>query len=81
MKRRVLKTLMWLLLLALLIPMPYGVDDGGSHGWAAALWRVQFCHRIAERDGVPGYEVGTEVTLLGFEIYSDYPRDFIPREQ
>ena len=66
------------LLLSLIIPSPYGVDDGGSRGCEAVLWRVRFWHNLAWHDGVKGYETGTTVTILGIEIWNDWPRDFIP---
>ena len=62
----------------LLIPMPFRYKDGGTVEYSAVLWGVTKHHTIAEKDGQMGIETGTTVRILWFEVYSDFPNEFIP---
>lgn len=55
--------------LILLVPIPMHLKDGGSVKYNALLYSVTDVHRInLETDG---YEDGTIIKVLGFEIYND----------
>lgn len=67
--KRICKLLALLVIAAMLIPLPYEIDDGGSHGWAAALYDVRMCHAIRCEAGEPGYMVGLQVYVLGAVVF------------
>lgn len=56
-------------LLVLLVPIPMHIKDGGSVKYSALLYSVTDVHRMdPETDG---YEDGTVIKILGFEVYND----------
>lgn len=82
MKGKIAKIAGLLLLLALVAPVPLQrMDDGGTLSWCALLYRVDRHHALMTRDGQTGYAGGTTVYILGFEVFSDFPRDFVPTER
>ncbi|MDE5834456.1 MAG: hypothetical protein K2H26_02935 [Ruminococcus sp.] len=59
----------------LLVPIPTGYKDGGTVKYHAVLWSVTKHHSIADDSaGNSGYNTGTTVRILCFEVYSDYPQ-------
>ncbi len=78
MKKEVIISVIAIILAAiLLIPMPIRYKDGGTVTYSAILWGVTKHHSIMEKDGQFGYETGTTVRILWFEVYSDFPAEFI----
>ncbi len=61
----------------LLVPVSMRYKDGGTVEYSAVLWGVTKYHSIAERNGQFGYETGTTVRILWFEVYNDFPRSFV----
>ncbi|MBQ8315264.1 MAG: hypothetical protein IJX95_05940 [Lachnospiraceae bacterium] len=77
MKKRIM-TVICLVLVAfvLLVPIPLRYKDGGTVKYSALLYSVTNVHSIvtqyvAEGEYKDGYEVGTIVRVLGFEVYND----------
>ena len=60
-----------LLIAFLLVPMVYGVDDGGSIIYAAPLYSVTKQNTICAEGGMQGRLTGTVVRVLFFEVYDD----------
>ncbi len=57
----------------LLVPFPIGYKDGGTVKYRAALYCVTKQHSIAfdPLEQEDGYDIGTTVEILGFEVYND----------
>ncbi len=57
----------------LLVPFPIGYKDGGTGKYRAALYCVTKQHSIAfdPLEQEDGYDIGTAVEILGFEVYND----------
>lgn len=77
MKKKII-TIICLVLVALvlLVPIPLRYKDGGTVKYSALLYSVTNVHSIvtqyvAEGEYKDGYEVGTIVRVLGFEVYND----------
>ncbi len=65
----------------LLVPVKECYKDGGTIKYNAVLWSVTKHHSIAhDSAGKRGYDTGTTVRILCFEVYSDYPK-FVPSPQ
>ncbi|MBR3599748.1 MAG: hypothetical protein IKL53_07695 [Lachnospiraceae bacterium] len=54
----------------LLIPIPLHYKDGGSVEYKAIVYSVTDIHRI-DFDSDDGYQDGTIIKILGFEIYNN----------
>lgn len=80
-KQRVVKTLIFLLVLAfiaLLIPRTLHANDGGTVVYKAALYTVTKWHAFRENhddgytpDGERQFVVGTTVEILGMKVYEN----------
>ena len=72
MKKKVIIIILIILIL-LLIPIPFKLRDGGSTEYRAILYSVTKYNRLSEigDDGTTKYISGTEIKVLGFEIYND----------
>lgn len=70
MKKKIALGLCALLALALLVPIPSTLKDGGTHVYQAVLYRVEQVHRIGPEGG-PEYLTGTVVRVLGVEIFNN----------
>lgn len=72
MKKKIAAGLCVLLVLALLIPIPMTLKDGGTKVYQAVLYRVELVHRL-----VPYYETqityqtGLVVKILGMEVFNN----------
>jgi hypothetical protein len=71
MKKRWIKLCAAVLVLALLMPVYREADDGGTREYAAVLYRIRLRHTMTRQENVCGYMTGTEVNILGIEVYSD----------
>ena len=80
MKRsKLAKIILIVIVILLLIPHKYGVDDGGSYGYEAVLWRLEMHHSMCSEEDVFGYNTGTIFSILWIEVYNDVV--FIPDVQ
>ncbi len=69
MKKKIIIAALVLLLAVLLIPLRYQYKDGGSVEYKAVLYSVYKEHSMAIDPDC--YNIGTVVTILGFEVYND----------
>lgn len=71
-KRRVIRIAAVMIIVLLFVPFPIRYKDGGTVKYTAALYCVTKRHSIALKEGAyDGYYIGTEIEILGFEIYND----------
>ena len=81
-KRRVVVVIAIVIAAMLLVPYPIFYKDGGTVILDAVLYGVTMQHSIAvsEENGkyVSGYDIGTIVRILWFEVYNDVK--FVPDE-
>ncbi|MDE7138542.1 MAG: hypothetical protein K2O29_08830 [Ruminococcus sp.] len=62
----------------LLVPIKSHFLDGGTVEYNALLWGVTKHHGMTfDSDGNGGYNTGTTIRILYFDVYSDYPK-FVP---
>lgn len=61
---------------ALLIPFPVGYKDGGTVEYNAVLWSVRKEHSIFWSEHETGYNIGTVVRILFWNVYDDV--EFVP---
>ncbi|MBQ8798243.1 MAG: hypothetical protein IJZ55_01605 [Lachnospiraceae bacterium] len=77
MKKKIITVICLVLVaLVLLVPIPLRYKDGGTVKYSALLYSVTNVHSIitqyvAEGEYKDGYEVGSIVRVLGFEVYND----------
>ena len=70
-----------ILALILLVPVKECAKDGGTIKYNAILWSVTKHHSMFhDSAGNFGYDTGTTIRILCFEVYSDYPK-FVPSSQ
>ncbi|MDE5992262.1 MAG: hypothetical protein K2G87_04355 [Oscillospiraceae bacterium] len=67
-KSKVISAIIVIIAVILLIPFPIYYKDGGTVEYRAVLYCVTKRHELALEGG---YYIGTEVKILGFEVYSD----------
>ena len=73
-----LKIIILFIIVILLIPTKEEYDDGGTVRYDALLWGVTKYHGITfDSDGNDGYNTGTTIRILCFDVYSSYPK-FVP---
>jgi len=65
------KIISTVIVMLLLIPHRYGVDDGGSYGYESVLWQMEKHNAIWSEEGVSGYKTGTIFRILWIEVYND----------
>ena len=70
MKRKIILGLCAMLALALLIPIPTTLKDGGTKVYQAVLSRVEHVHRLGPEGG-PEFLEGTVVRILGMEVFNN----------
>ena len=62
----------------LVVPIESHAKDGGTVKYDAVLWGVTKHHGITfDADGNDGYNTGTTIRILCFDVYSSYPK-FVP---
>ena len=79
MKKKIKVISIIILLFIMLIPIKMECDDGGTVVYSAILYGITKCHSMFTKDGVDGYNIGTEVRILFFDVYDDV--EFVPNEQ
>ena len=67
------------LLLILLFPVKLQYRDGGTVEYKAILYSVTKKHSAADENGIPGFQIGTIVELLGIELYNQV--QFVPLDE
>lgn len=67
MKRKNIVILSVIIAIVLLIPIPSYFKDGGTVEYNAVLYGVTKRHSIHSN----GYDIGTEIRILWFEVYND----------
>lgn len=77
--KRWVKVILILVILAMLIPVQCGLDDGGTVIYDAVLWQLEKQHQMWREGDVRGYNIGTIFSVLSFEIYNDVV--FVPKEK
>ena len=68
--------LLALVIIAMCIPMRTAYKDGGTVKYRAVLYSVTKRHSLAVSDHRRGYDIGTEVRVLFWEVYNDVT--FVP---
>ena len=79
MKRKLKIIIPLIIAVVLLVPIKSHFLDGGTVRYDAVLWGVTKHHGITS-DGNDGYNTGTTIRILCFEVYSDYPK-FVPMKK
>lgn len=70
-----------IVMLILLFPITEHYKDGGTVKYKAILWGVTKHHGITfDSDGNAGYNTGTTIRILCFDVYSSYPK-FVPMQK
>ncbi len=72
-KSKVIRIFIAIAAVLLLVPFPVGYKDGGTVKYRAVLYCVTKQHSIAfdPLEQEDGYDIGTVVEILGFEVYND----------
>lgn len=71
MKKKIAAGVCVLLVLALLIPIPMTLKDGGTKVYQAVLYRVEFVHRLNLYMDYSEHQTGTVVKILGIEVFNN----------
>lgn len=77
--KKIILTVSLILFLLMLIPFPTYYKDGGTVTYNAVLYQVTKKHSITDRGGRRGYDIGTRVRVLFFEVYNDV--EFVPESE
>lgn len=67
-KSKIIRIFIVIIAVLLLVPFPIRYKDGGTVKYRAALYCVTKRHELVCD---VGYYVGTEIEILGFEVYND----------
>ena len=70
-KKRLLRILIPILIIALLFPFSQCLDDGGTVLYTSVLFQVEKKHTLWQENDVNGYLTGTVVRIFGLEVYRD----------
>ncbi len=78
MKRKLITIILLIVAVILVVPIKERYRDGGTVKYNAVLWGITKHHGMTfDSDGNGGYNTGTTIRILCFDVYSDYPK-FIP---
>ncbi len=81
MKRKLTTIILLIVAVILVFPIESHFLDGGTVKYNAVLWGVTKHHGITfDSDGNDGYNTGTTIRILCFDVYSDYPK-FVPMQK
>lgn len=75
-KKIILIVVICVICAVLLVPIPARYKDGGTFELNAVLWSVRKEHSLAEGGG---YNIGTVVRVIFWEVYDDV--GFVPRDE
>lgn len=70
MQKKAVPVICVLLLIALLIPIPNRLKDGGTVRYNAGLYSVELCRRLNPEGSGQEYQKGTIVKILGVEVFN-----------
>lgn len=70
MQKKAVPVICGLLLIALLIPIPNHLKDGGTVQYNAGLYSVELRRRLSQEGSGQEYEKGTIVKILGVEVFN-----------
>ena len=73
MKKKVMVSIVIVLLIILLCPIPMRLKDGGTVKYQAILYSVSDVHRLAPSTE-SGYEEGYVIEILGMQVYNNVNR-------
>ena len=72
MKKKAIIVMIIIVLIILLIPIPRGLNDGGTVEYTALLYKVSKVHRYKlTEDAERTFEDGTVIEILGIEIFNN----------
>lgn len=71
MKKKIIITVIIIVGLILLIPIPNHLRDGGTVEYKALLYKISKVHRLVPLEENKEYEDGIIIEILGFEIYNN----------
>lgn len=78
MKKKLKIIIPLIIAIILLVPIKECYKDGGTIKYNAVLWSVTKHHGMTvDSAGNHGFNTGTTVRILCFEVYSNYPQ-FVP---
>lgn len=78
MKKKLKIIIPLIIAIILLVPIKEFYTDGRTIKYNAILWSVTKHHgMVHDSAGNLGYNTGTTLRILCFEVYSDYPK-FVP---
>lgn len=67
--RKKVTTILAILIIIMLTPIPMRLKDGGSVEYKAILYKITRIHRLNEQyEG--GYENGWNISILGMQVYN-----------
>lgn len=69
-KKVIIVSIVALIMLALLIPIPRYLNDGGTVEYKALLYNVTKLNKLNYHSST-GYDRGTKIEILGIEVYND----------
>ena len=70
MKKKIIMAICIFVVIALLIPIPMRMKDGGTVKYQAVLYSVSDVHRLAPSTE-SGYEDGIIVEILGLQVFNN----------
>ena len=70
MKKKVMVSIVIVLLIILLCPIPMRLKDGGTVKYQAILYSVSDVHRLAPSTE-SGYEDGIVIEILGMQVFNN----------
>ena len=71
MKKKIIITVIIIVGLILLIPIPNHLRDGGTVEYKALLYKISKVHRLVPLEENKEYDDGIIIEILGFEIYNN----------
>lgn len=82
MKKKIIIIITFIIIAVLLFPIKSQLKDGGTVKYDAVLYGITKEHSMISEHisptGESGYDIGTKVRILWFEVYSDVK--FVPLE-
>ena len=81
MKKKLTIIILLIVAVILVVPIESHAKDGGTVKYNAVLWGVTKHHGMTfDSDGNGGYNTGTTIRILCFDVYSSYPK-FVPMQK
>lgn len=74
MKKKIVITVIVIILLGLLVPIPMRLRDGGTIEYKALIYTVSKVHKL-NHNSASGYDNGLIIKIFGKEIYNNVPNN------